>query len=163
MREAMKALEEEMNATSRIMLRMEEEKKGLDRMLERNLPEIRDTIRGDQRRMRREDEDFLNRRRDERGDYGPIQRPWRESKKEKKKREERMAGKKRRWGAERGTGWGSWDTTGADGWSTKANYEPTRGEGSSKTAEPTEEEWKEWGGKANADADWWNGHYDDES
>jgi hypothetical protein len=61
MREAMVALQEEMNATSRIMLRMEEEKGALDRVMERHLPEIWETIRGDQRRMRREDEEYLKR------------------------------------------------------------------------------------------------------
>jgi DNA repair ATPase RecN len=40
MREAMQALQDEMNATSRIMLRMEEEKGALDKMMERHMPEI---------------------------------------------------------------------------------------------------------------------------
>jgi hypothetical protein len=40
MREVMQALQDEMNVTSKIMLRMEEEKEALDRMMERHMPEI---------------------------------------------------------------------------------------------------------------------------
>jgi hypothetical protein len=162
MREAMQALQDEMNATSGIMLRLEKEKEGLDKMMERHMPEIRETIRGDQRKMRREDEAYLRRRKEERGDYGGIQKPWRESNKEKKRRLERASRNSDRWGSVRGTGWGSWkneEKEENDGWSQDANW---NGEGNDEKAEPTEEEWKQWGGKSNADAEWWNGHYDEE-
>jgi hypothetical protein len=159
MREAMQVLQDEMNATSKIMLRMEEEKEALDKMMERHMPEIRETIRGDQRKMRREDEAYLRRRREERGDYRGIQKPWRESNKEKKKRLERASKNTDRWGSVRGTRWGSWEKEEKDGWSQEANW---NGESNSKGPEPTEEEWKQWGGKTNTDVEWWNGHYDEE-
>jgi hypothetical protein len=162
MREAMQALQDEMNATTRIMLRMEEEKEALDRMMERHMPEIHETIKGDQWRMRKEDKEYLRRQREERGDYGEIQRLWRELKKERKRRLDQASKKTDRWGSMRGTGWGSWENKEMDGWSHEANYKLGNGEGSSKKPEPTEEKWKQWGGKANADAEWWNGHYDEE-
>jgi hypothetical protein len=59
-------------------------------------------------------------------------------------------------------GWGSWNQTETDRWSVKANYEPGAREGSSRKMETMEEEWKQWWGKANTDAEWWNGHYDEE-
>jgi hypothetical protein len=103
MREAMQVLQDEMNATNRIRLRMEEEKVALDRMMERHMPEIQETIKSNQQRMRREDEEYLRRRRKERGDYREIQRPWKESKKERKRRLERASKKVTHWGAVRGT------------------------------------------------------------
>jgi hypothetical protein len=109
--------------------------------------------------MRREDEAYLRRRREERGDYGGIQKPWRESNKEKKKRLERASKNTDRWGSVRGTGWGSWEKEEKDGWSQEANW---NGESNSKGLELTEEEWKQWGGKTNTDAEWWNGHYNEE-
>ena len=141
---------------------MEDEKKEIDKALERHLPEIQETIRKDQKRMRREDEEFLREQKKRAGDSRPVQRPWFEKLKDRKRREARAAKRREGWDKKERAGWGTWEAKETDGWSTRANYKPGAGESSKGKPVPTEEEWKSWGGKANADADWWNGHYDDE-